>query len=595
MINFRPIVALAATAFVVTSSLLSAPMASAAETKTWVSGVGDDVNPCTRTAPCKTFAGAISKTEEGGQITVLDGGGFGAVNISKAITIDASEVEGGVLSPSVNAIIVNAGADDTVVLRGLDIVGGYTAKPTATECSANALNGVKIVNAGKVVVEDTRFTGIAGSSVLVAATTTSPKVVIDNSVLRNGCGPAVAASAPDGKTASVQLLNSTLSMNSVGVSAGQGSTVSLKSTTLFGNGKDTEVTGNGVIDTSDPASHLLAASPIQNPNTTVAPGAATRTWVSGVGDDANPCSRTAPCKTFAGAIGKTQNGGEINVIDNGNFGQVTITKAITIDATGANGFIEATTTGVTINAGDTQDVILRGLTIVGTPAVAQCPYAPGSGVTILGGRSVHIEKTTISGFKTTGIDITPTAQATRVVVNESLVSNVCGTGINVAPNAGQTVPVLVRNSAVINTAVGVNAATGGAVSLVGGVRSDNGTDTSAAGGSVTVVPNVKTPDPVIIEVPVATPIVRTDQRPVACKALPKKLRASTKTVLLRSTCVTTGGQKVTVKVTGKAKLIKQKGGRILVATKRSGTVTVTMSAAANTYFNAYSKQRTYRL
>jgi hypothetical protein len=452
------------------------------------------------------------------------------------------------------------------------------------------------VNGGKVVVEDTRFTGIAGSAVLVAATTTSPQVVLENSVMRNGCGPAVAASAPDGKTASVQLLNSTLSTNSVGVSAGQGSTVSLKSTTLFGNGKDTEVTGNGVIDTSDPASHLLAASPIQNPNTTVAqPAVATRTWVSAVGDDLNPCSRTAPCKTFAGSIAKTQNGGEINVLDNGNFGQVTITKAITIDATGANGFIEATTTGVTINASDTQDVILRGLTIMGTPAVAQCPYAPGSGVTILGGRSVHIEKTTISGFKTTGIDITPTAQATRVVVNESLVSNVCGTGINVAPNAGQTVPVLVRNTAVINTAVGVNAATGGAVSLVGGVRSDNGTDTSAAGGSVTVVPNVKTPDPVIIEVPVAAPIVRTDQRPVACKALPKKLRPSTKTVLLRSTCVTTGGQKVTVKVTGKAKLIKQKGGRILVATKRSGSVTVTMSAAANTYFNAYSKQRTYRL
>lgn len=592
MINFRPFVALAATAFVTASALLSAPAASAAS-QTWVSGVGDDVNPCSRTAPCKTFAGAISKTDEGGQITALDSGGFGAVTITKAITIDGSEVEGGVLATTVNAVQVNAGADDTVVLRGLDIVGGYTVKPSATECSPNMLNGIRILNAGKVVVEDTRFTGVAGSSVLVAATTTSPQVVVENSVLRNGCGPAVAASAPDGQTTSVQLVNSTLSTNNVGISAGQGSKVTLKSTTLFGNGTDTAVSGNGVIDTSDPASHLLAGAPIQNPNTTVASGGATRTWVSGVGDDANPCSRTAPCRTFAGAIGKTQTGGEINVVDNGSFGEVTITKAMTIDATGATGLIGATTTGVTINAGETQDVILRGLKIIGTPALAQCPYAPGNGVRVLGGRSVHIEKTTISGFKTAGIEIAPTAQATRVIVNESLVSNVCGTGINVAPNAGQPVGVLVRNTSIINTAVGVNATAGGAVSLVGGVRTDNGTDTSATGGSITVVPNVKTPDPVIIEVP--APIVRTAQQPVACKALPKKLRASTRTVLLRSTCVTTGGQKVTVKVTGKAKLIKKKGGRILVATKKSGTVTVTLSAAANTYFNAYSKQKTYRL
>src|SRR3712207_2348146 len=57
---------------------------------------------------------------------------------------------------------------------------------------------------------------------------------------------------------------------------------------------------------------------------------ATRTWVSGVGDDANPCSRTAPCKTFAGAISKTANGGEINCLDPGGFGGVTITKSLTI-------------------------------------------------------------------------------------------------------------------------------------------------------------------------------------------------------------------------------------------------------------------------
>src|SRR5262245_23923450 len=52
---------------------------------------------------------------------------------------------------------------------------------------------------------------------------------------------------------------------------------------------------------------------------------ATRTWVSGVGNDANPCSRTAPCKTFAGAISKTAIGGEIDALDPGGYGTITIT------------------------------------------------------------------------------------------------------------------------------------------------------------------------------------------------------------------------------------------------------------------------------
>src|SRR3954452_14654471 len=95
-----------------------ATAASAQATRTWVSGTGDDVNPCSRTAPCKTFAGAISKTADGGEIDALDSAGFGAVTITIPITIDASNVEGGVLDFGSNGIIVNAPGDD-VVLRGL--------------------------------------------------------------------------------------------------------------------------------------------------------------------------------------------------------------------------------------------------------------------------------------------------------------------------------------------------------------------------------------------------------------------------------------------------------------------------------------------
>src|SRR5205809_17510 len=97
---------------------------------------------------------------------------------------------------------------------------------------------------------------------------------------------------------------------------------------------------------------------------------AMRTWVSGVGDDANPCSRTAPCKTFAGAISKTAANGEINCIDPGGFGAITITKSISIDCTGTFGSILASlTNGININLPDTdarQAVRLRGISIDGT-------------------------------------------------------------------------------------------------------------------------------------------------------------------------------------------------------------------------------------
>src|SRR5262249_11550401 len=94
------------------------------QTRTWVSGVGDDANPCSRTAPCKTFAGAISKTAAGGEINVLDPGSFGALTITKSITIDGSGGSiAGVLASGTNGIVVSAGATDVVTLRNLDIDG----------------------------------------------------------------------------------------------------------------------------------------------------------------------------------------------------------------------------------------------------------------------------------------------------------------------------------------------------------------------------------------------------------------------------------------------------------------------------------------
>src|SRR5215203_3402572 len=81
--------------------------AHAQATRTWVSGVGDDANPCSRTAPCKTFAGAISKTAAGGEIDCLDPGGFGAVTIIKPITIDCIGTLGSILAAGTNGVIIS--------------------------------------------------------------------------------------------------------------------------------------------------------------------------------------------------------------------------------------------------------------------------------------------------------------------------------------------------------------------------------------------------------------------------------------------------------------------------------------------------------
>src|SRR5271154_3285809 len=87
-------------------NFLTVGAAHAQATRTWISGVGDDANPCSRTAPCKTWAGAISKTTAGGEIDVLDPGGFGALTITKALTIDGGGQLASVLVSGTNAIVI---------------------------------------------------------------------------------------------------------------------------------------------------------------------------------------------------------------------------------------------------------------------------------------------------------------------------------------------------------------------------------------------------------------------------------------------------------------------------------------------------------
>ncbi|MDP5280661.1 hypothetical protein Q9Q95_17175 [Sphingomonas sp. DG1-23] len=140
----------------VAGSLAYAAPASAQATRTWVSGVGDDVNPCSRTAPCKTFAGAISKTAAGGEINCLDQGAYGTVTITKSISLYCEGVTAGVLHSATNGIVINAGPNDHIALRGLDINGGTP--------SAAGLNSIRFLAGGSLLVENVLIRNAIGAA-----------------------------------------------------------------------------------------------------------------------------------------------------------------------------------------------------------------------------------------------------------------------------------------------------------------------------------------------------------------------------------------------------------------------------------------------
>jgi hypothetical protein len=163
-----------------------------------VSGVGDDVNPCSRTAPCKTFAGAISKTAAGGEIDTLDPGGFGSVTITKAITIDGgSPGHGSILAASTNGVIVNAPTTAQVTLKNVDINGAGTGAGGGFDgirfiaglalhlqnVTIDAMPGFcvnfKPTNVGYLFITNSTFTKCAGGGVMVDGTTHFQRASID--------------------------------------------------------------------------------------------------------------------------------------------------------------------------------------------------------------------------------------------------------------------------------------------------------------------------------------------------------------------------------------------------------------------------------
>lgn len=165
-------------------------LAHAQATRTWVSGVGDDANPCSRTAPCKTFAGAISKTASPGIINCLDPGGFGAVTITKSITIDCTGTYGSVLASGTQGIVINALTTDKIVLRAIDINGAGTTLGT---------NGVNIIQAGGVNLHTVNIASFSGAGVETSNTSNSISVIIsDSQILNIGAQGVLANSTTPG-------------------------------------------------------------------------------------------------------------------------------------------------------------------------------------------------------------------------------------------------------------------------------------------------------------------------------------------------------------------------------------------------------------
>jgi hypothetical protein len=243
---------------------VGAAPAAAQATRTWVSGVGDDANPCSRTAPCKTFAGAISKTAAGGTISVLDPGGFGAVTITKSISIQTDPAFGSILASGTNGIIVNASANDDVVLNGLIIDGTGTG-----------LRGLRILAARSVTITNCLIRGFRGSpgvAVDIVPTATTTAVTISNCTLT---GNRVGVnSAPTGTGKAKAIVDNVIVERNVTagiVSDGADSTLSLTDSIVkentdglsAPNGGSIRSFGNNVIVQNNPNGAPTVTSPLQ--------------------------------------------------------------------------------------------------------------------------------------------------------------------------------------------------------------------------------------------------------------------------------------------------------------------------------------------
>ena len=221
------------------SLLLFAAPAQAQATRTWVSGVGDDVNPCSRTAPCKTFAGAISKTFINGEIDALDAGAFGTLTITKSINVDCHDELCGVLvSTGTTGFIVNIASGNVndplrnARIRNVNIHGGGLSGAVGSRLG---VNGIRIDNATQVTVQDCHITDLAQNGIRDQRTT-GGRLTITHTISRNNSNSGILINPSSGSTKiDVAISNVVVEGNGSGIAAANGPAVAIKDSAFSNN------------------------------------------------------------------------------------------------------------------------------------------------------------------------------------------------------------------------------------------------------------------------------------------------------------------------------------------------------------------------
>jgi hypothetical protein len=156
---------------------------------------------------------------------------------------------------------------------------------------------------------------------------------------------------------------------------------------------------------------------------------ANRTFVSGHGSDTNPCSLTAPCRSFAQALTQTSAGGEITILDPAGYGSVTINKSVSIinDGVGEAGItVTSPTVAITVSVGAGDIVNLRGLTLVGSREGVHAIQFNNLG-------ELNIQNCVIRDFHDRALDLEPAGSAT-FNVSDTIVSNADSSAVSLLPS-----------------------------------------------------------------------------------------------------------------------------------------------------------------
>ena len=254
-------------------TLLAIPAGAQTSPVTFVSGVGADANPCSRTAPCKTFAGAISQTTAGGVVNCLDPGGFGMVAITISVTIDCENVFGSALVAGTNGININ-GSGIVVTLRGIQVNGlfgsvspglvginitqaaaVYIKKSVVFGFTAGAATGISFASGGTLVISDT-VVHSNGTGIVLGGTKSGTNAVLRDVIVHDNSGTGISVTSGsatidhstlannatglnvNGSSATALLGNSTITGNTTGVSVTTGTLYSFKQNQIAGNTTD---------------------------------------------------------------------------------------------------------------------------------------------------------------------------------------------------------------------------------------------------------------------------------------------------------------------------------------------------------------------